>query len=222
MKNNEEKQTGNVGEIKLAIARRQLGTALDLFIHDQDPVSVHCLACGGGELAHHIADLVGATTFNQHALLTFPDIDLKELRRLRNQYWNGMKHWNTHGGKPRDDSALLEVFDDAQNDHALFVGWYDFANAACWLPVEAQAFQAWYFARFPEKLADVSASHTFERLFPGVRSLQRNDAKALLRRKIKRTRDNREVMGDPKTDRRQLILGRAEPLHEKVRDTKQP
>jgi hypothetical protein len=28
---------------KLEVTRRPLGVALDLFIHDRDPISVHCL-----------------------------------------------------------------------------------------------------------------------------------------------------------------------------------
>ncbi|WP_347882443.1 hypothetical protein [Bradyrhizobium sp. SSUT18] len=40
---------------KLNVARHQLGTALDLFIKDRDPVAVQCLACGGGELIEAIA-----------------------------------------------------------------------------------------------------------------------------------------------------------------------
>ena len=43
---------------KLNVARHQLGTALDLFIRDQDPIAVQCLACGGGELIEAIATTV--------------------------------------------------------------------------------------------------------------------------------------------------------------------
>jgi hypothetical protein len=39
---------------KTEIARRQLGTALALFIEDRDPVSVHTLACAGCEIAEYL------------------------------------------------------------------------------------------------------------------------------------------------------------------------
>jgi hypothetical protein len=39
---------------KIQVARRQLGTALALFIEDLDPISVHTLACAGGEIAEQI------------------------------------------------------------------------------------------------------------------------------------------------------------------------
>jgi hypothetical protein len=40
----------NLSKLKIASARRQLGTALALYLQDADPVSVHCLAGGGCEL----------------------------------------------------------------------------------------------------------------------------------------------------------------------------
>jgi len=51
----------------------------------------------------------------------------------------------------REDSELLERFEDTVNDHTLFIGWYDYALAVGALPIEAQIFQAWYFALYPEK-----------------------------------------------------------------------
>ena len=31
-------------------------TALDLFLRDKDPISVQCLACGGGEVVEGLAE----------------------------------------------------------------------------------------------------------------------------------------------------------------------
>jgi hypothetical protein len=114
---------------KTQIARRQLGTALALFIDDLDPVSVHSLACGGGEIAEYLTRKAGARPFASHALLMFPDLDVAGLRRLRNQFWNSFKHATKHTGEERPDRKLLERFNDLQNDHALFVGWYDYMLA---------------------------------------------------------------------------------------------
>jgi hypothetical protein len=53
-----------VGSItKREIARRQLGTALDLHLGGRDPVSVHCLACGGCEIAEQLANNAGEAPF---------------------------------------------------------------------------------------------------------------------------------------------------------------
>ena|SRR5215831_12237491 len=76
---------------KTEIARRQLGTALALFLQDCDPVSVHALACAGCEIAEHLTRKAGEEPFSTHALLTFPDLDIGKIRRLKNQYWNAFK-----------------------------------------------------------------------------------------------------------------------------------
>src|SRR5260370_21895047 len=109
---------------KLNVARHQLGTALDLFIRDRDPISVQCLACGGGELIEQIAALNNLRPFSTHILEAMPDIDITKIRFFQRQYWNAFKHLNDRVGKPRDDDATLAAFDDIKNDAALFMGWH--------------------------------------------------------------------------------------------------
>lgn len=193
---------------KQELARRQLGTALQLFLDDADPVSVHCLACGGSEIADTLAAQVGVVPFKQHALDTHPGLKPGELAFLKNKYWNAMKHSLSRDGKIRDDDALMSDFNDEHNDHILFVGWYDYMTAVRKTPVEAQVFQCWYFANFPEKLAKEFDVETFTDQFPRIRELRRTERKAALRRKIKWARSYRQVMQSPLTDRRRLILGR--------------
>jgi hypothetical protein len=190
---------------KVQVARRQLGTALELFIGDLDPVSVHTLACAGGEIAEHLTRNSGAEPFTSHVLATFPDVDLKEIRRLQNQFWNSFKHAVTRGGEERADHELLDRFNDLQNDHALFVGWYDYVLAVHVMPIEAQAFQAWYFALYPDKLyATVDASQ-YETLFPKLRDRPRKEQKLALREAIAKARLDGEVMNDPRTEQAPLI-----------------
>src|SRR5215510_3577682 len=137
---------------KTEIARRQLGTALALFLQDCDPVSVHALACAGCEIAEHLTRKAGEEPFSTHALLTFPDLDIGKIRRLKNQYWNAFKHAQMRDGIEREDSELLERFGDEVNDHTLYIGWHDYMLAVGILPIEAQIFEAWYFALYLEKL----------------------------------------------------------------------
>ena len=191
---------------KLEIARRQLGTALALFLNDGDPVSVHCLACGGGEVAETLTERAGGEPFSAHALGVVPDLTKRSLREMRNRYWNAFKHALDHAGMERQDEEILEQFSDEKNDHVLFVGWYDLALAAGKMPVEAQAFQAWYFARFPEKLADECDPAVYDAIFPDLNSLTRADQKTRLREAIARARLNDEVMSHIKNDRDPLIL----------------
>jgi hypothetical protein len=48
---------------KIQVARSQLVTALDLFTRDKDPISVHCLACGGGEVIEGLAEAKAEKVF---------------------------------------------------------------------------------------------------------------------------------------------------------------
>jgi hypothetical protein len=191
---------------KTQIARRQLGTSLALFLDDADPVSVHTLACAGSEIAEHLTLKAGAEPFSAHALATFPDLDIGRVRRVRNQYWNAFKHATTREGLDRTDQELLERFNDETNDHTLFVGWYDYALGSGTLPIEAQAFQVWYFARYPEKLNPDVDTSPYKRLFPNLSSLQRSAQKRALRDAIAAFRNDPEIANHPMTDLRPLVL----------------
>src|ERR1700738_2743385 len=100
---------------KLNVARHQLGTALDIFIRDRDPIAVHCLACWGGEPIDSIASSHNIPTLSTHMLETVPDLDISKLRNLQRQYWNAFKHLNDREGQQRDDAETLAAFDDTKN-----------------------------------------------------------------------------------------------------------
>jgi hypothetical protein len=191
---------------KTEIARRQLGTALAMFLEDSDPVSVNTLACAGCEIAEYLTRKAGEEPFSTHALLTFPDLNIDKIRQLQNQYWNAFKHAQTRGGIEREDSELLERFGDEVNDHTLFVGWHDYMLAVGALPIEAQIFQAWYFALYPEKSNPEVDTRIYRQLFPMLPSKFRADQKRALRQVISSFREDAEVMTHPKTDPRPLML----------------
>ena len=120
-----------------------------------------------------------------------------------------MKHARAKAGKGwviRNDATLLSDFNDRINDHALFVGWFDYAAAGLPLPIEAQVFQAWYFACYPEKLDPSYPIEGIERTFNDMRPLSRKRRKSVLRRKIEWAKRQADVMRDERTDRRPLIL----------------
>jgi hypothetical protein len=197
-----------MSKLKVASARRQLGTALSLYLQDLDPVSVHCLAGGGCELIEYYAKKAGAQPFASHILKTFPDMKISEVRRLQRQYWSAFKHaTHQHSGEERDDHELLKRFTDSQNDHVLFIGWYDYAAAANAMPIEAQVHQIWYLALYPEKLAAEHSPDLLDSTFPNLRKQSRQDQKRMLNEVIARARTDSAVMNDPATDTRGLILG---------------
>src|SRR5262245_48778562 len=191
---------------KTEIARRQLGTALTLFLQDSDPVSVHTLACAGCEIAEYLTRKAGAEPFSTHALLTFPDLNIGKIRELQNQYWNTFKHARTRGGMERKDGELLERFGDEVNDHTLLIGWHDYMRAVGALPIEAQIFQVWYFALYPEKLKPEVDTTIHQKVFPMLPSKSRADQKRALREVISSFRRDAEVMCHPQTDPRPLML----------------
>jgi hypothetical protein len=188
---------------KTEIARRQLGSALALFLKDSDSVSVHTRACVCCEIAEHLTRKAGAEPFSTHALLTLPEINVGA---IRNQYWNAFKHAKTRGGIERDDSELIARFHDAVNDHTLLIGWYDYVLAVGALPIEAQIFQMWYFALYPEKLNPEVDTMTYQRLFQMLPSKSRAAQKQALREVISSYRGNAEVMTHPETDPRPLMV----------------
>jgi|SRR5215831_11057825 len=197
-----------MSRLKIESARRQLGTALALFLDSYDPVAVHCLAGGGCELIEYYAKKAGAEPFTTHILKTQPHLDIKKVRRLQRQYWNAFKHAaHQHSGQERDDDELLLRFTDEQNDHALFIGWYDYAHATNSMPVEAQVHQAWYLALCPAKLDPSHPQAPYEQVFPGLQTKSRLEQKRMLNNVIERARVDRDVMANSRTDPRALILG---------------
>ncbi len=195
--------------LKIEVARRQLGTALALYLDDLDPVSVHCLANGGGEIAEFYAEKASGNPFISHIAEHRPDLSTKAIRDIRRQHWNAFKHAAAlgRGSKERDDRELLQHFDDYQNDDALFIGWIDYSRATGQMPLEAQVHQAWYLAAYPERVApdaDIEASRElFGRDLP---SCTRTEQKHRLRTVVERYRSASDVMLSPLTDSRPLIL----------------
>jgi hypothetical protein len=53
-----------MSQLKVEVARGQLGTGLFLCLHDFDPVSVHCLASAGCEVIEHFAEKAGKNRSN--------------------------------------------------------------------------------------------------------------------------------------------------------------
>jgi hypothetical protein len=193
---------------KTEIARRQLGKALALFLEDQDSVSVHCLACGGSEIAEHLTLKAGVEPFSAHILRQRPDLNEGKLRGIRNQHWNAFKHATTKGGLDRQDEELLARFSDAINDHVLYIGWLDYGRAVSALPLEAQAFQVWYYAMYPEKLNPDEEYEEIIQIFgTDLRAVPRAEAKRRLRVVIEHYRGRQELMQHPSTENRPLDLG---------------
>jgi len=190
----------------LQIARSQLGTALDLFIRDKDPISVHALACGGSEIVEGLATDAKLSTLSTHILETFPDVDMRKIRALRNQYWNAIKHYHRHDNvTARDDEALMADFSDRANDAPLFMGWLDYVLLTERLPVEVQVFQVWWYATNEDKMNPDADPTPYRSLFPGIGTVGRFEQKRRLRRAVEKYRRNREILADKRTEKGPLV-----------------
>jgi hypothetical protein len=192
---------------KAEVARRQLGTALHLFLHQQDPVSAHCLACGGGEIAEWLAKTAAGESFATHALESFPELKASELRSIRNRHWNAFKHASTRDGLiRRGDDVLLAEFKPSDNEHFLFIGWYDYGLSAFPMPVEAQAFQIWYLAKYPAKVNPLEDFAPMRQHFPDLFEMPGDQQLARLIDTCRKCRENSALLEAPGTDPRPLVL----------------
>ena len=193
--------------IKLKIARAQLGTALSLFLREQDPISVHALACGGSEVMEGLANYNDIATLSSHILQVHPGIDIAKINRLRNQYWNAIKHFYTHDLKTaRDDEELMASFSDEKNDAVLFMGWLDYQLLTKRLPVEVQVFQVWWYATNEQRMNPDTDPTPYRTLFPDILKFDRGEQKRRLKRVTEKYRDNKEILADPRTEQGRLVI----------------
>jgi len=189
---------------RLELVRRLLGAATQLFLEDADPISVHCLAASACEHAEHAAQESAEVNFKSHAMVTFPDIAKGELKQLRNKYWTVIKHSHDRRGDPFDVSARLADFDDSDNDPIVFVAWYDFMMCGRPIPLAAQVFQLWFFRVYPASL-NPESDFDFPK-FDGISRETRKPQKRILKEAISDAFQMPELVSDPCTDMRPLIL----------------
>lgn len=192
-------------KLKIEAARRQLGTALSLYIADEDPVSVHTLAGGACEVLDHFASKAsGGFAFKSRFLEARPDLTVVKFRQMQKAYWNAFKH--ARDRNERDDEELLTSFTDTENAVHLWIGWADFGVVTGRLPIEAQLFQAWFAASLSEyEWSDPYLDQSFA-LFPKLKGATLAKQKAALRRRISWARGVREVREHPQTEQRPLKL----------------
>lgn len=189
--------------LKAEAARRQLGTALHLWLADADPTSVHVLACGGGEIADALAERASGQPMSVFMLDVHQDMTKDQLWRARNKLWNAMKHANKQNGQPRSDEALLAAPLEDDNESRLAVGWFDLSQVGIPLPIEAQIFNLWHLAKHGNR-ADLD--DWVDELFPGLSTSSPQQQKEALRGRIAEWRTDADLRADPTTDTRPLIV----------------
>lgn len=201
----------DIHQVKTDIARAQLGAATDMFLRDKDLISVHALACGACELLEGVGQVKNVEVLSALVLKLNPEMKLGKVVRLRNQYWNAMKHFYENDKKTvREDAELLADFSDVQNDTVIWEGWHDYQALTGTLPVEAQVLQVWYFAINEDKLAPKIDKGPYRQIFPNIRSDHRTEQKRRLKRACEKFSKDRQIMAHPKTEQRPLVNRRPE------------
>jgi hypothetical protein len=191
---------------KVEVARRQLGTALHLFLRDHDPVSVQCLACGGCEVVEALARQSGRHSFTNQILEQRQDLDLRSFRKMRAVYWNAFKHATGQNlDSIRSDERLIEGFSDANNDVALMVGWSDYAVLTGVLPIAAQVFQVWYFALNPHILAPDVDRKPYDYYFANLPLNSRQEQKRRLKRMVEKYEHDTTLLSQTGTENAPLM-----------------
>src|SRR5437763_17104929 len=106
------------------------------------------------------------------------DLNIAAIRKIHRQYWTAFKPAaHQHSQLERNDEELLSRFTDEQNDAALLIGWYDYAEATKMMPIEAQVHQIWYIALHPDKLDPKHSNKSYETHFPELRTKSRLEQK---------------------------------------------
>ncbi|MEM7075914.1 MAG: hypothetical protein AAF484_12555 [Pseudomonadota bacterium] len=104
------------------ICRRLLGTATQLFLESKDPVSVHALASNAIEHAEYLATQHRESSLKDHVIAMFPNMQLKDLKQMRNKHYRVIKHSHNFKNEPFDVEREMVDFGDVSNDYILFNG----------------------------------------------------------------------------------------------------
>lgn len=188
---------------KLEVARRQLGTALHLYIENLDPVSVHTLAGAAREVIERLAARAGVTTFKDHATAANLGITDKEFWKVVNLHRNAMKHADE--ARETLDKKLLAQFTDQHNMHLMYIYWTDYCALTGHLPIEAQHFLVWCALHSPPDV-HLKLRRMWDCFGHDLMSLSLADRKWRLKNAIRSARSSTDVMTAPETERIPLVF----------------
>ena len=182
-------------------ARRQLITAIRLFFDGGDPVSVYSLASNAWEVIDILCMKACVDSFSKQARETLPTGHTLKYY-VNEPCRNFFKH--AERDSACDSSVELHETDVAA---ILFVAVEDYMRLRQGGPVEAQVFQLWFIATFPEKVTeeDLLAHSTLEEaklIFPGIAALAPSDRIEMGRSVLQEARNDTRLATDPRTEPR--------------------
>lgn len=125
-------------------ARRQIETAIGLYLCDDDAVSVHVLGNTASAILTAVCRTKGIQPFRD-AFISYVKPQYQKLANTKmNEAYNYFKHAD------RDAEANLENFDDRRNGMLLFSCCQDYQKAFGKLPSSLLVFFWWFVAANPE------------------------------------------------------------------------
>lgn len=161
---------------KIDVAEAHIRAAVRLFFACEHPVPVYSLTCAARETLTTIGEKTGVVTL-LHEYAADHGVSLKEAIRSASPFANFLKHAD------RDPDAVLEGFEDDEIDPFLLIACWDFHKITGGMPIEAQVFEAWWYAAHTEKLSEAprairELARLSLRVFPiGFRSATRDEKK---------------------------------------------
>ena len=184
---------------KIDAARRQLITAIRLFFDCGDPVSVYSLASNAWEIIDVLCMSAEVESFSKQARESLPaEHTLKYY--VNEPCRNFFKHAEQD---PNPDSSV--ELREPNVAAILFLAVEDYIRFRQGGPVEAQVFQLWFIAVFPEKVTEddpvaQSKLESAKLAFPGIATLASPDKIEMGRQVLEAARKDAELAADPKTE----------------------
>ena len=181
---------------KIDAARRQLITAIRLFFDGGDPVSVYSLASNAWEVIDVLCTSAGVESFSKQNLPAGHTLKYYINEPCRNFF----KHAEQD---PNPDSSV--ELREANVAAILFLAVEDYIRFRQGGPVEAQVFQLWFIAVFPEKVTEddpvaQSKLESAKLAFPGIATLASSDTIEMGRQVLEAARKDAGLAADPKTE----------------------
>jgi hypothetical protein len=183
---------------KLDSARRQLVTAIRLFFGGGDLVSVYSLASNAWEVIDVLCTKASVESFSKQARE-----NLQAGHTLKYYVNEPCRNFFKHADKDPAPDSYVEL-SVANVQAMLFLVTEDYIRYRKGGPVEAQVFQAWFVAIYPEKVDDNPRAQCnladVQRAFPGIATLAFSDQIEMGRLVLEAAYRDAELINDARTE----------------------
>jgi hypothetical protein len=184
---------------KIDAARRQLITAIRLFFDGGDPVSVYSLASNAWEVIDVLCTSSGVESFSKQARENLP-----AGHTLKYYINEPCRNFFKHAEQDPNPDSSVELC-ETNVAAILFLAVEDYIRFRQGGPVEAQVFQLWFIAVFPEKVTEddpvaQSILESAKLAFPGMATLASSDKIEMGRQVLEAARKDAGLAADPKTE----------------------